>query len=76
MSFPLKLALYALITISVIGGIFFTGYKAGSNKQKVIIQEKIIRSGERHAEIEQRQAEHLSSRGQRYHIKWLREGNF
>jgi hypothetical protein len=71
----LKLAPY-LVAIALLIGAFFTGYKAGSNKQKVIIQERIIKSGERHADIEQRQSKRVASRGQRLHIDRLRDGSF
>ena len=72
-TFLMKLLPYLAIAL-IVGGFF--GYRAGSNNQKVIIQERIIKSGERHADIEQRQSKHIASRGQRLHINSLRDTSF
>ena len=71
----MKLAL-VIASIAVIAGAFFLGYRSGANKQKVVYQTKIIQSGERHANVEKRQSDIISSRDNYDLSKRLHEGSF
>ena len=72
----MKLALYCVLILSAVGGIFYLGYKYGKNDERVVYQTKVIEAGERHANVEKEQERFVATRGQRLHIDELLNGNF
>lgn len=48
----MKLALYSLLILSAVGGIFYTGYKMGKNNERVVYQERVIEANSSRERIE------------------------